>query len=90
MADRFMLNKLLNPDMKHRTLGPHLGEVDSEGHLVEVEGVGEEEGEVEEDPEGEWVMDTWTEGWNFSLSSIRKYSTLRMKVLLHDTRENKY
>lgn len=57
---------------------------------MEVEGVGEEEGGVEEDPEGEWVMDTWTEGWNFSLSSIRKYSTLRMKVLLHDTRENKY
>lgn len=47
---------------------------------MEVEGVGEEEGEVEEDPEGEWVMDTWTEGWNFSLSSIKKYSTLRMKV----------
>lgn len=64
--------------------------MDSEGHLVEVEGVGEEEGEVEEDPEGEWVMDTWTEGWNFSLSSNRKYSTLRMKVLLYDTRENKY
>lgn len=64
--------------------------MDLEGHLVEVEGVGEEEGEVEEDPEGEWVMDTWTEGWNFSLSSIRKYSTLRMKVLLYDTRENKY
>lgn len=35
--------------------------MDSEGHLVEVEGVGEEEGEVEEDPEGEWVMDIWTE-----------------------------
>lgn len=35
--------------------------MDSEGHLVEVEGVGEEEGEVEEDPEGEWVTDTWTE-----------------------------
>lgn len=64
--------------------------MDSEGHLVEVEGVGEEEGEVEEDPEGEWVMDIWTEGWNFSLSLIRKYSILRMKVLLHDTRENKY
>uniref|UniRef100_K1QQP3 Uncharacterized protein n=1 Tax=Magallana gigas TaxID=29159 RepID=K1QQP3_MAGGI len=43
------------------TEGPHPGEVDSEGHLVEVEGVGEEEGEVEEDPEGEWVMDIWTE-----------------------------
>lgn len=57
---------------------------------MEVEGVGEEEGEVEVDPEGEWVMDTWTEGWNFSLSSIRKYFTLRMKVLLYDTRENKY
>lgn len=57
---------------------------------MEVEGEGEEEGEVEEDPEGEWVMDTWTEGWNFSLSSIRKYSTLRMKVLLYDTRENQY
>lgn len=57
---------------------------------MEVEGVGEEEGGVEEDPEGEWVMDTWTEGWNFSLSLIRKYSILRMKVLLHDTRENKY
>lgn len=64
--------------------------MDSEGHLVEVEGVGEEEGEVEEDPEGEWVMDTWTEGWNFSLSSNRKYSILRRKVLLYDTRENKY
>lgn len=64
--------------------------MDSEGHLVEVEGEGEEEGEVEEDPEGEWVMDIWTEGWNFSLSSIRKYSTLRMKVLLYDTRENQY
>lgn len=66
MADRFMLNKLLNQDMKHRTWGPHQEEVDSEGHLVEVEGVGEEQGEVEEDQEGEWVMDTWTEGWFFS------------------------
>lgn len=57
---------------------------------MEVEGVGEEEGEVEEDPEGEWVMDTWTEGLNFNLSSNRKYSTLRMKVFLYDTRENQY
>lgn len=47
---------------------------------MEVEGVGEEEGGVEEDPEGEWVMDTWTEGWNFSLSSIRKYSTLSCMI----------
>lgn len=64
--------------------------MDLEGYFVEVEGVGEEEGEVEEDLEGEWVMDIWIEGWNFSFLLIGKYFILRMKVLLYDIRENKY
>lgn len=64
--------------------------MDLEGYFVEVEGVGEEEGEVEEDLEGEWVMDIWIEGLNFSFLLNRKYFILRMKVLLYDIRENKY
>lgn len=64
--------------------------MDLEGYFVEVEGEGEEEGEVEEDLEGEWVMDIWIEGLNFSFLLNRKYFILRMKVLLYDIRENKY
>lgn len=62
--------------------------MDLEGYFVEVEGEGEEEGEVEEDLEGEWVMDIWIEGLNFSFLLNRKYFILRMKVLVYDIREN--